>query len=324
MFENYIPKNNTLFQMFAKLEASQLPMFYSVYLGIKPLMDTFLRYDNFLVLQEEAKKHGIIVDHNEVMAVFPNEEFLQRKERFRNLGTTKLTAVPFDHSRTHSLIHTFISRSKERIDEARQLTWYNLFVGEYQLPQPDIDNFRYGDTLGFPQCCVRFYAAHNGRFSEDGCHWEWNTPFEVYKNTEGEFSFLCNHIPMDHIYFLSHHYPCSYNCPRTIDISGRLLQGISRLEPQFAVLIEQHLKLPYLLFNEKKAFAFDGEIKNNRIYYSQCRFLGDRRDLETYKEITKGNMVEVGEENIIIYRGNEEIARYKQEGVYKGKIYRFV
>lgn len=310
--------------MFAELEASQLPMFYSVYLGIKPLMDTFLRYDRFLLLQEEAKKHGIILGHNEVMAVFPHEEFLRRKERFRNLGTTKLTAVPFDPSRTHSLVHTFISRSQDRIDEARQLTWYNLFVGEFQLAQPDIDNFRYGDTLGFPRCCVRFYAAHNGRFTEDGFHWEWNTPFEVYKNTKGRFSFLCNHIPMDHVYFLSHHYPCSYNCPNTIDISGRLLKGIEKLEPQYAKLIEHHLKLPYLLFNEKKAFAFEGEIRKNRIHYTECRFLGDSRDMETYKEITLGDSVEVGEEFILIYRDNEEIGRYRQEGEYEGKIYEFV
>lgn len=310
--------------MFAELEASQLPMFYSVYLGIKPLMDTFLRYDRFLMLQEEAKKHGIILGHNEVMAVFPDEEFLKRKERFRNLGTTKLMAVPFDPSRAHSLVHTFISRSGDRIDEARQLTWYNLFVGEFQMAQPDIDNFRYGDVLGFPRCCVRFYAAHNGRFSEDGYHWEWNTPFEVYKNTKGDFSFLCNHIPMDHVYFLSHHYPCSYNCPKAMETAGKLLEGIKRLDPLYAQLIEQHLRLPYLLFNEKKAFAFQGKIRKNRIRYSECHFLGDRRDLETYGKIPKGDMVEVGDEYIIIYRENEEIARYRQEGQYEGKIYRFV
>ena len=324
MFENYIPKSNKLLEMFARLEASQLPMFFSVYLGIKPLMDTFVRYDRFLELQAEAKKHGIIVGHNEVMAVFPEEKFLKRKERFKNLGTTKLTAVPFDPSRTKSLVHTFISRSRDRIEEARRLTWYNLFVGEHQLAQPPVDNFRYGDTLGFPQCCVRFYAAHNGRFTDDGYHWEWKTPFEVYKNTRGEFSFLCNHIPMDHVYFLVHHYPCSYNCPKTMEIAGDLLKGIRKMEPEYAQLIEYHLKLPYLLFNEKKAFAFEGEIKGNRIYYCNWHFLGDSRDLETYKEITMGNIVEVNDENIIIYNGNEEITRYKQEGNYEGKIYRFV
>lgn len=324
MFEPYEPKNNKFFKMFSALEAGQLPMLYSVYLGIKPLMDTFLQYEAYLLLKEEAAKHGILMDHNQVMIVSPQEEFLQRKERFKNLGTTKMMAVPFDYRRKKALVHAFISRSPQRIREAQRLTWYNLFVGEYQMVQPALDNFRYGDTLGFPQCCVKFYAAHNGRFFDNYVTWEWKTPFEVYKNTSGDFSFLCNHIPMDHMYFLIHHYPCSYRCPATMDIAQRLLEGIEEMEPDYAEKIRRHLKLPYLLFNEKKAFALEGSIKNNRIYYTQSKFIGDKRDEKTYIEITKGNMVEVQDECIIIFRDNEEIARYPQEGDYEGKIYQFV
>lgn len=324
MFEFYYPPNNKLINIFASREFNQIPMFYSVYLGIKPLMDTFLRYEFFLELQEEGKKHGIIFDHNQIMIMPPEEEFLRRKERLRNLGTTKMIAIPFDPRKKQALVHAFISRSRERIQEAQHLTWYNLFVGENQLVQPTIDNFRYGDTLGFPDCCVQFYAAHNGRFFDNFITWEWNTPLEVYKNTKGEFSFLCNHIPMDHTYFLIHHYPCSYNCPVTMDIANRLLEGIRSMDPVFAGLIEEHLKLPYLLFNEKKAFAFQGEIKGSSIHYSQWHFLGDRRDLQTYNEITQGDRIEVNQEFMIIYSKNEEIARWPQEGKYRGEIYKFV
>jgi len=324
MFENYIPEHDELFALFAKLETCQLPMFYAVYLGIKPLMDTFIAYESFLALKEKALKHGIIVSHNGHMAIHPRREFLDRKERFRNLGTTKLIAVPYNPDRKDTMVHTFISRSPERIEEARRLTWYNLFVGEYQMAQPAIDNFRYGATLGFPKCCVRFYAGHNGRFSDKTGSWEWNTPFEVLKNTTGELSFLCNHIPMDHVFFLIHHYPCSYNCPRTIKLAGEVLEGIRSMDSQYAELIERHLKLPYLLFNEKKAFAFNGQIEGNKIFYKDCHFLGDRRDLETYQEITRGNMLEVRDDYIIIYRDRTEIARYPMEGDYVGKIYGFV
>jgi hypothetical protein len=323
MFEPYIPENNRLFNMFAKLENRQLPMFYAVYLGIKPLMDTFLRYENYLILKDEAAKQGVLMGHNGVMITPPDEDFLRRKERFRNLGTTKMVAIPFDENRTGDLVHAFISKSPEMIEEARQLTWYNLFVGEHQLAQPPLDNYRYGATLGFPGCCVRFYAAHNGRFCEDNYCWEWNTPFEVYNNTKGDLSFLCNHIPMDFVYFLIHHYPCSYNCPVTMDLAGRVLQGITELDPGYAKKIEWHLKLPYLLFNEKKAFALDGIIEGNRIKYKDWYFLGDQRDISLYEFIVRGDMVELVDEFVIVYKDKSEIGRYPRTGNHKGKICMF-
>ncbi|MCE1248845.1 MAG: hypothetical protein LWY06_19580 [Firmicutes bacterium] len=323
MFSPYTPENNELFKMFAKLEYRQLPMFYAVYLGIKPLMDTFIRYEHYLELKDEAAKHGVLVGHNGMMIASPDEEFLKRKERFRNPGTTKMIAVPFDENRRDALVHAFISKYEDKIEEARSLTWYNLFVGEHQLAQPAIDNYRYGATLGFPECCVKFYAAHNGRFCEDNYCWEWNTPFEVCKNTHGDFSYLCNHIPMDFVYFLIHHYPCSYNCKITMELAQRVLEGIRELDRGFADKIEWHLKLPYLMFNEKKAFALNGEIRGNRIRYDESYFLGDFRDLETYDLVRSGNMVEVNNENIIVFRDNTEIGRYPAVGNYRGKIYQF-
>ncbi|MCD4784757.1 MAG: DUF483 domain-containing protein [Candidatus Eremiobacteraeota bacterium] len=323
MFDIHIPEKDDLLKLYAQIEPGQLSMLYAVCLGLKPLMDTFLRYEHFLALKEKAKTKGILFGHNGIMMSHPQERFLRRKERRRNLGTTKMIAIPFDEERKDALVHAFISRSPDKIEEARKLTWYNLFVGEHQLVQPAIDNFRYGATLGFPDCCVRFYAGHNGRFLDDNHTWEWNTPFEVYRNTRGEFSFLCNHIPMDHCYFLIHHYPCSYNCPETIKLAGDILEGIRSIDREYGDKIERYLKLPYLLFNEKKAFVFEGEIKGNRITYSDCHFLGDKRDLATYMDITKGDCVEVHEDYIVVFRGSNEITRYPLEGDFEGKIYKF-
>jgi len=323
MFEIHIPEKDDLLNLYAQMDAGQLSMFYGVYLGLKPLMDTFLRYEQFLVLKEAAEKRGVLLGHNGIMMSKPREKFLRRKEKHRNLGTTKAIAIPFDEEKKDALVHVFISRSPDKIEEARRLTWYNLFVSEYQLVQPAIDNFRYGATLGFPECCVRFYAGHNGRFIDENYTWEWNTPFEVYKNTRGEFSFLCNHIPMDHCYFLIHHYPCSYDCPETKKIAGDLLEGIKSIDREYGEKIERYLKLPYLMFNEKKAFVFQGEVKGNRIEYSDCHFLGEKRDLASYIDITKGDCVEVQEDYIVVFRGLEEISRYIREGDFEGRICEF-
>lgn len=322
MLEKYNPKKE-LFQLYQRLDGSQLPMFIGVYLGLKPLMDTFIPMNSFLLLKEICAKEGILVEHNGYMAQVPSDDFLRKKERVRNLGTTKLIAIPFSSDRRDVLVHTFISRSADQVEEARRLTWYNLFVGDIQMCQLPVDNHRYGLTLGFPECCIAFYSVHNGKFHDGKRNWGWNTPFEVYKNTKGEFSFLCNHVPMDHGYFLIHHYPCTYNCPATIEKAGALLEGIRSIEPDYAEKIEYYLKLPYLLFEEKRAFIFEGRIEGNTIFYDDYRFLGDYRDQFDYTDILNGNKLTVTEENITIFRGNEILAEHPMKGNYLGKIYRF-
>lgn len=322
MFEPYIPKD-PLFRLYTELDKTQLPMFMAVVLGIKPLMDTWLPLPGYLALQKACEEQGVIVGNNNIMTHIPNEEFLKRHERLRNLGTTKMIAMPFSEERQDALVHTFISRSAGSIDEARRLTWYNLFVGEHQLLQPLIDNFRYGDTLGYPECCTRFYAGHNGKFHDGKRAWGWNTPLEVYKNTKGKFSFYCNHIPMDHQYFLIHHYPCSYNCEKTISQANQLLKAIRKTEPGFAEKIERYLKLPYLIFEEKKAFVFEGESSGNEIIYTDCKFLGDNRDKGAYHAILNGNRIVISDEKICIYKDKKLISEYKKEGKYKGWMPKF-
>ena len=313
-----------LFAEYARLEPGQLPMFIGVYLGLKPLMDTFVTLDIFNRLRQLCSPHGILVEHNHVMAVTPGEDFLRRHERIRRLGTTKLQAVPFDLSRQNALVHTFISRSPEMVEQARQLTWYNLFADNRQLTQPLIDNYRYGATLGFPDCCVKFYAAHNALIYDGRRCWGFNTPHQVYDNTRGEFSFLCNYVPMDHHYFLIHHYPCSYNCPETIKLAEKLLSGIKSMEPQFAQAIVETLKLPYLVFGEKRAFAFRGRIvKGNEIIYSHCRFLGDPRDQNDYREIQEGNRVTTEQGRVKVFRDDRELAGYPDEEPYRARICNF-
>lgn len=322
MLKPYKPKN-PLFAEFHKIEERQLPMFIGVYLGIKPLMDTFVSLENFFRLRSLCAKEGILVEHNNVMATPPGESFLRQKERIRNLGTTKLIARPFSENHSQALVHTFISRNIEYVREAQRLTWYNLFVGGDQLLQPAIDNFRYGSTLGFPECCVRFYAAHNGRCFDGKVNWGWNTPFEVYKNSNKPFSKYCNHITMDKTYFLIHHYPCNYNCPATIDLASKLLEGIRNLEPEYAELIDYYLTRPYLVFEEKRAFIFEGEATENEIRYRQCRFIGDNRDSRDYCEIFQGNRITVKDEQVEVFQNNRLLARYPLENNFRGKIYRF-
>ncbi len=323
MFEP-VKLQTPLFARYSQLEPKQLPMFAGVYLGIKPLMDTFITMEVFLKLREVCAPHGILVEHNDIMACQPDEVFLRRQERLRSLGTTKLQALPFDPEKKGSLVHTFISRSKEMVEEARRLTWYNLFVDNIQLMQPVLDNYRYGATLGFPRCCVSFYSLHNGSIFDGRQSWGFNTPHEVYDNTRGDFSFLCNYIPMDHRYFLIHHYPCSYNCPKTMGLAGKLLSGIRSLEPGLAERIEETLKLPYLVFGEKRAFAFEGRILDgNSISYSRFRFIGEARDLRDYREITQGSRVEVKDGRVHVYDGAKKLACYPDREPYKGRIYSF-
>lgn len=322
MLSPYIPENEFLADV-VKYEPRQLSMFIGVYTGLKPLMDTFITYDRFTALRDICKGEGIIVDHNGIMAGIPRETLLKRKEKLRDLGTTKLALLPFNPELKDAYVHTFISRSRDYIEQAQSLTWYNLFIGNKQYSQPAIDNYRYGRTLGFPDCCIKFYSGHNGRYFDGKKAWAWNTPWEVFKNTKGAPSFYCNHIPMDHFYFLIHHYPCSYNCEATIKLAKSLLEAIRSVEPGFAEGIERTLKFPYLIFDEKKAFVLKGRIEGNTVHYSDRYFLGDGRDIRHYKEIFHGDRITLDDGRVRVFDGKELIIEYPDDKLHQGRLMQF-
>ena len=289
----YIPKQ--FCNDYVRLKGSnQLPMFMAVVKGIKPLMDDWIQADKYQEFKKMCAKYGLRVE--------PDWVFIQVSEKLINkaidsdrLSTTKFYGMPYTSKINSGGVHVFISKSEENLKEAHKFGWYPLIVSGRSLHKPFIDHLRFGKVLGYPDCCIDFFRDFNN-------HNLYNHLYETYKNTEGEPNFLRNSLFMDFTYSLIHHIPCSYTCKKTIKSAEELLREIEKEEPEFAEKIKYNLRLPLLVFEEKNIYVFEGERKNNRIYYSNFSFLGRQEDNKYQTILERGNNIVVKKDKIDVLK----------------------
>ncbi len=291
---NYIPK------LFCKEyvdlfgSSNQLPMFMAVVKGMKPVMDDWIQAERYQELKKVCSKYGLKVE--------PDWAFIKVSENLINtsidgdrLSTTKFYGKPYSESIKSGGIHVFISKSEEYLKEAHKFGWYPLIIKGRSFHKPFIDHMRFGKVLGYPDCCIDFFKDFNN-------HNIYNHLYETYKHTEGKPNFLCNSLFMDFTYSLIHHIPCSYTCKKTIKFARELLQEIEKEESEFVENIKHNLKLPSLVFEEKNTYVFEGEIKKDRVYYSDFSFLGRVEDNKYSKILENGDNILVKGDRIDILK----------------------
>jgi hypothetical protein len=133
----------------------------------------------------------------------------------------------------------------------------------------------------------------------------------MFKNTlKDKYRYLCNPLTKDVTYSYIYHMPCSYNCQHTINLAKRVRAAIYEEEPGFVKLIDKHLKLPLLVFYERKFYAFEGEIKNNRLYYKKLYFIGEMPENNLFEiELKKGDCVFLENKDVVILNKGKMIKR---------------
>ncbi|NYZ78575.1 DUF483 domain-containing protein [Candidatus Micrarchaeota archaeon] len=292
MFEQYTPQS--FCRDYAEMQGStQLPMFMAVVKGLKPLMDDWVAVERYQDFKQICKKYHLYVTPNCIFRNVP-QSIIEKAEGKEILTTTKSQAIPFDPVAKDSVVHLYISGSKEVIKEAPKFGWYTLIVDDAVVSNPLMDNLKYGLLLGYPKCCVRFFINDTQGI---------NQVYEAYKNTHGEPSFYCNPFSNDFHYFLIHNYPCSFRCRETTKQAKELLKAIKEEEPEYAAKIEYHLKLPLLVFHIRDAIAFEGKISKGEIRYSDSYFLSFPNIGKTpYKKFLEGNRVRVTKDKILIFK----------------------
>jgi hypothetical protein len=270
----------------------QLPIFIAVANKIKPLMDDWIPLKKYSSFKKMCRKYGlkIIADW-----VFLKVEEILIKDSIdsKRLNTTKFYGIPFSKKlqKNNANVHVFISKSEEKLINAKKCGWYPLIVNGRSLHKPFIDHLRFGKALGYPECCIDFYKKFNN-------HLVYNNLYETYKNTEGKPNYLCNCLFMDFTYSLIHHIPCSFNCKETIEQAKKTLEKIETEEKEFAEKIKYYLQLPALIFDEKDIYIFEGKIKEKNLEYNSFFFIGREED-DKYSEIlNKANNLKVYDEKI--------------------------
>ncbi|HAJ56655.1 MAG TPA: hypothetical protein DCL35_02670 [Candidatus Omnitrophica bacterium] len=306
MFETYYPKRFCKEFVAAKGDSLQLTMIMAVVMGLKPAMDDWVPAQRFDAYQKACRKYGLFVETDAVFQITPENNIPLNTVGRQQLSTTKAFGSLYKKGQKKGAVHVFLSRSKDHLRQAFANGWYPLIIKNRVVDRPLADTFRYGQCLGYPACCIRFFQSHNNWYRFSYLH-------EAYLNTASKKgSFLCNPFNKDLAYSYIYHMPCSYRCPKTARWASRVKDLITSEEPEFARSIDFHLKRPYLVFYEQKYYAFDGVLKDRRLFYKKAFFSGGVKDNNLYeRQLETGDCLFIEGKDIVILKKGRIVERIK-------------
>jgi len=306
-FTEYKPEKFCREYVEAKISSRQLVMFMSVVLGIKPAMDDWITNDRLAALKKACKKYGLLLEPD-IGFIDVDDQSLKDSGGGGTLTTTVARGIQVRNAGAKDMIHVFISRKQESLEAISGNGWYPVVVGDRVVHKPYIDLLKFGYNLGYPTCCVDFFRHYNDWY-------KYSHLWEVFKNTRSRPSYLCNCFTKDLTYGYIYHIPCSYDCQATKKLAGGLRQAIRAEEPRFVELIDRHLRLPFLIFYETVMYAFEGELKNGKLSYSQVYFLGrDSRGNNYYQNILeKGDSLFVEGRTVFVSKGGKKVGKIEAQ-----------
>lgn len=281
-----------------KRNSSQLISFMAVVLGVKPLMDDWIRKDKLKDFKKICQKYKLYLKSSAIFTDVNNPKWEEAAIGKETLTTTKAQGFP-PEAKINGNVHVFISRKKQNLETGFKNGWYPLVIKNRVINKPYIDYIKFGYDLGYPDCCIRFFHKYND--------WRYYSHlYEILKNTKGKPSFLAN--PLTRLTSLSYitHLPCSFDCPATIKKSKKLRALIQKKEPDFIKRVDQILKSSFLVFYEDIIYGFEGEVIKERLYYQKVYFLGGDQNKNFYqKELEKGNTLFVKNRKVFILKDNK-------------------
>lgn len=296
MLDYYMPQS--FCKEFAELGIPQLPLIMATVKGIKPLTDVWIEKRKYAEFEKACKKYGLLYQPN-VVFITPTEEQIKNAIDSYTLTTTKTIGIPFSPEGEGDSVHVFISKSADAIFNANRFGWYPIIVRGRVINKPFMDHLRFGEVLGYPDCCIDFFKSYN----KAGI----STPYESYKKTKGKFSYYCNNILNAFSYSYIHHYTCSFNCKKTIELAKEIEKEIFKEEPDFVKQIKIESTRPLIVFGERNAYVFDGTITNDMIKYRDVKFVGMPEHNRYEKKLRCGNKIRVKEDLIEIYSNDKVI-----------------
>ena len=275
----------------------QLVVFMSVVLGLKPLMDDWIEQKQLDSFAKMCRKYGLYL---KVDCLFKNVAKQDLKNKIiagETLTSTVCYGLP-EGATVDARAHVFISKDKSLL---RKGMWYPLIIKDRVIWPPRIDLLNYGFTLGYPDCCIKFFRKYNNWYF-------YSYLYQTYRNSR-KYSYLCNPLLKDDYYSYIYHMPCNFNCQKTINYAGRLRQEIAKREPEFIKAVDKKLKLPFLVFYEKKIYAFQGQLINcNELSYTKVYFVNAEPERNTYfNRLLRGNRLKIDGKMVNIYRNRDKV-----------------
>lgn len=204
----------------------------------------------------------------------------------------------------------------------------NLKTAEGLLKSfPGKDFEKTGRLLGYPECCARRYVKDLP---------EQATAYDILMRTKGPLSWYLNNVfnpqtrPVmsdrkkdmpklrkienanikDGTYqlYLISHFPCSYNCERSIKIGKKIFGAIQKNNSSDASLTEEILKKPILFFDAYHWIVFNGTVKENDVlFYSSISSPKSLIAEPVLKKIKMGNKISLKGKEVMVFDGKHLI-----------------
>jgi hypothetical protein len=282
----------------------QLPLIMATIKELKPAMDDWVDSTRYEAYEKACKKYGLFIEPDAVFQITSSKNVPLNCIGRKRLTTTKAFGIPYKKGIKAGSIHVFISRTRDNLQKAMLNGWYPLIIKGRLIDRPLADAFKFGYTLGYPSCCIRFFQKFNNWFS-------YSHLYETFKNTLHKTPhYLSNPLNKNMTYSYIYHIPCSYHCAHTIRWAAQIRDSIRSEEPDFVKLADEHLKKAYLVFYEQKIYAFDGIIKNNRLFYQKAYFMESGGENNIYEnDINKGDALLVEGRDVVILKKGRFVKR---------------
>lgn len=270
MFEKYVPERFARDYVEVRGDSSQIVNFMATALGHKPLMDDWIAVDRLPALREVCARYDLHVEAESIFVMVDKEKVPARVLGRETLATTSAFGLPLEARAPldgwpalGARIHVFIARDPDRL---RHGMWYPLVIRDRVLWPPRADVLAYGRHLGYPPCCIAFFQRCN--------NWRRYSFLWEIRRRSATLDPLCNPLGKDRTYSYIYHMPCTYACAETRARVTALRADIAAREPGLVVAIDRHLRLPALVFRERKIYFFEGMATEHRIDYTRWMFEG--------------------------------------------------
>jgi hypothetical protein len=306
MYEIYWPKKFCREFVSARGHSVGLSALMAVVSGHKPCVDVWVKPSDLPSFLKAVRRYGLIAQKDIAFQMASRQTLspdIVGKDRLSTTIAYGFNSKPPGRGK----YHVFVAKSKEALTKAFALGWYPVIVGNRVIDRPLADGFKFGEALGYPECCCEFFRQKN--------NWlRFNFLDEIYRRTKGKLSYLCNPLGRDSTYTYISHMPCSFNCKETHKKAASFREFLIAEESQFAQRIDAHLQLPYLAFFERKIYAFDGQVKGNSIVYKSAYFVGLNEDFNPYLgRLSKANELRLEGNNVILLKNGQQKDIIKNE-----------
>ncbi|MFH1605783.1 MAG: DUF483 domain-containing protein [Nanoarchaeota archaeon] len=125
----------------------------------------------------------------------------------------------------------FVSKNQKNIKEIKEAE---------NLLEKKFNHKKIGELLGYPNCCTDFYIKNRTEAGEKRN--DDYTLITLQKSKGFVFPFYLNNALRYFNSAIITFFPCSYSCPKAIDLSKKIFQEIQKASPEFTNFLEDKLK----------------------------------------------------------------------------------